>query len=76
LKNENLKLCKQIAKFKAENTTLKSQITLITKEYTQYRHDNPPFDPSTISEEDRKMLDEVAESVIKKLRHKNQNNLT
>ena len=75
LKEENLKLCKQIAKFKAENTTLKSQITILTEEYAKYHHDNPPFD-TPLTEEQRQIVDEIKQSLLQKQRHKNENNLT
>lgn len=66
LKDENLKLCRQIAKLKAENVTLKSQITIITEEYSQYCHDNPPFDPSRMTEETREALDGYMKQLLEK----------
>jgi len=61
LKVENLKFQKQLAKCRAEKDSLLNQITILTEEYAQYRHDNPPFDPSTASEEIKRLEKERQE---------------
>jgi hypothetical protein len=65
LKGENLKHCRQIAKLKAEITTLESRITILTEDYAKYRADNPPLNmPQT--EEHRKIVDEHMKAVLRK----------
>lgn len=65
LKRENLKLYKRIAKLKAEKTTLQSEIAILTEEYDQYRHDNPPLNSQPMTEERKKRLGEILRQLYK-----------
>jgi uncharacterized coiled-coil DUF342 family protein len=74
LKAENLKLHKQIAKLRAEKVSLQSQITVLTEEYAQYRHNNPPFDPATATEEIKRL--EKERQQLEKQMNEDENNPT
>jgi hypothetical protein len=65
LKKENLNLQKEIGKIKAKYTTLESKITLITQEYTNYKHDHPSFD-RPLTEQERKQVEECKQCLKRK----------
>jgi len=73
LKDENLRLCREIAKLKAKNITLRNQIIVLTEEYREYRDKNPPFDYSKSSEKKRKLEKEEQKLIkqIQELKKKN-----
>jgi hypothetical protein len=56
---ENLTLQKKLAKCRAEHVTLMNQIAVLTEEFGQYKHDNPPFDYSKNNERIKQLDAEI-----------------
>ncbi|MBU2054129.1 MAG: hypothetical protein KJ936_11075 [Proteobacteria bacterium] len=69
LNTENLKLHKQLAKCQAEKVSLESKIKVLTEEYSQYCHDHPPFDPSSMTAETKEAVVAYMKQLVEKQKH-------